>query len=91
MRLRICIVGGATTLALLAGCAALERGRLVAAEGVGRAAVVECGLSDDQRRKNLDAINGWLIAEGYAIRAVPIDCDGDGIPDLGPTNLRPRF
>ena len=91
MKLKICIVGGSAALAALAGCAALERGRLVAAEGVGRAAVVECGLSDDQRKKNLDAINSWLIAEGHAIRATPIDCDGDGFPDLGPFTLRPRL
>lgn len=77
--------------ALGAACAFVDKGRLIAAEGVGRAAVVECGLSDNERKKNLDAINGWLIAEGYPHRAVAIDCDGDGFPDLGPMNLRPRM
>lgn len=91
MTMRVRLIGAGTILAILAGCTFLDKGRLIAAEGVGRAAVIECGLSDGQRKKNLDAINGWLIAEGYPHRAVAIDCDGDGFPDLGPMNLRPAF
>jgi hypothetical protein len=66
----------------IAGCALVEQGRLVAAEGAGRAAVVECALSIDERTKNLAAVNGWLMGEGYAHRAGALDCDGDGSADF---------
>jgi hypothetical protein len=66
----------------IAGCALVEQGRLVAAEGAGRAAVVECALSIDERTKNLAAVNGWLMGEGYTHRAGALDCDGDGAPDF---------
>lgn len=85
------LVTVATALAVLAGCAVLEKGRLIAAEGAARAVLLECGLSDQQRRKNLQAINGWLMAEGYAHRATALDCDGDGIPDLQALNLHPSL
>lgn len=64
------------------GCALVDQGRLVAAEGAGRALIVECALSQSERLKNLTAINAWLMAEGYSHRAMALDCDGDGAPDF---------
>jgi len=84
------LVAVATALAAVPGCAVVEKGRLIAAEGAGRAAALECGLADTERLKNLDAVNAWLFAEGYPHRATALDCDGDGVPDLAPLNLQPQ-
>ncbi len=67
---------------LLGSCALLERARMYGAEAAARAVALECSLSLDERQKNLDAINGWLLANGVTGRAVALDCDGDGTPDF---------
>lgn len=69
-------------VAAVGACALVQRGRLIAAEGAARALVVECALARAERTKNLTAINAWLAAEGYAHRAVALDCDGSGDPDF---------
>ena len=69
-------------LVLLGSCALVERARMYGAEGAGRAVALECSLSQPERQKNLDAVNGWLLANNVTGRAVALDCDGDGLPDF---------
>ena len=69
-------------LVLLGSCALVERARMYGAEGAGRAVALECSLSHTERQKNLDAVNGWLLANSVTGRAVALDCDGDGSPDF---------
>ena len=66
----------------IGSCAAIEELRYVGAEAAGRAVAFECGLSLDERQKNLTAINGWLNGSGVTARATAFDCDGDGSPDF---------
>ena len=67
---------------LLGSCALLERARMYGAEAAGRAVALECSLSHTERQKNLDAVNGWLLANSVTGRAVALDCDGDALPDF---------
>ena len=69
-------------LLILGSCSLVERARMYGAEGAGRAVALECSLSQVERQKNLDAINGWLLANSVTGRAVALDCDGDGLPDF---------
>lgn len=72
-------------VALGAGsCALVEKVRFYGAEATGRAVALECSLSVEERRKNLTAINGWLLANNVTARAVALDCDGDGRSDFDP-------
>ena len=66
----------------LGSCTLLERARMYGAEAAARAVAFECSLSLDLRRENLNAINGWLLANNVTGRAVALDCDGDGTPDF---------
>ena len=66
----------------VASCALVERARMYGAEAAGRAVALECSLSHVERQKNLDGINGWLLANNVTGRAVALDCDGDGSPDF---------
>ena len=70
------------SLGLLGGCAVVAKARLIAAEGAGRAVVAECSLSERERTRNLQAVNGWLMAGSYPYRALALDCDGDGTSDF---------
>ncbi len=63
-------------------CALVERARMYGAEAAARAVALECSLSQPERQKNLDAVNGWLLANNVTGRAVALDCDGDGLPDF---------
>lgn len=72
----------AAVLLLLSGCAVTDRARMYGAEAAGRAVALECALSKTEREKNLDAVNGWLLAQNITNRAVALDCDGDGISDF---------
>ncbi len=72
----------AMALGAVASCALLDQVRYVGAEAAGRAVAFECGLSLDERQKNLTAINGWLNGSGVTGRATAFDCDGDGSPDF---------
>lgn len=72
----------AVVLLLLSGCAVIDRARMYGAEAAGRAVALECALSKTEREKNLDAVNGWLLAQNITNRAVALDCDGDGISDF---------
>ena len=67
---------------LLGSCALLERARMYGAEAAGRAVALECSLSHTERQKNLDAVNGWLLANSVTGRAIALDCDGSGDPDF---------
>ncbi|KKL12743.1 hypothetical protein LCGC14_2532700 [marine sediment metagenome] len=67
---------------LLSSCALVERARMYGAEAAARAVALECSLSQPERQKNLDAVNGWLLANSVTGRAVALDCDGDGTPDF---------
>lgn len=69
-------------LVALAGCALVERARMYGAEAAARAVGLECALSITERKTNLDAVNGWLLANGMTARAVALDCDGDGASDF---------
>ena len=69
-------------LVLLGSCALVERARMYGAEAAARAVALECSLSEAERQKNLDAVNGWLLANNVIGRAVALDCDGDGTPDF---------
>ena len=69
-------------LVFLGSCALVERARMYGAEAAARAVGLECALSQAEREKNLDAINGWLLANNMTSRAVALDCDGDGSPDF---------
>ncbi len=76
---------GAAVAAIAVGvgsCALIDEIRYVGAEAAGRAVAFECGLSLDERQKNLSAINGWLNGSGVTGRATAFDCDGDGSPDF---------
>ena len=66
----------------MTGCALVERARMYGAEAAGRAVGLECALSIAERQANLDAVNGWLLAQGVTARAVSLDCDGDGVSDF---------
>lgn len=70
------------SLLIFSGCTLVDKGRLIAAEGVGRAVVTECALSTFQRNLNLKAVNLWLLAGEYPHRAKALDCDGDGTSDF---------
>lgn len=72
----------ALVLVVTGGCTLVDKGRLIAAEGVGRAVVTECALSKFQRNLNLEAVNLWLLAGEYPHRAKAPDCDGDGTSDF---------
>ena len=72
----------AAGLVVLGGCAVVEKSRMVAAEGFGRAVVAECSISRAERIKNLAAVNAWLMGGEYPHRAVALDCDGDGSSDF---------
>lgn len=63
-------------------CALIEQARYVGAEVAGRAVALECALSIDERKANLAAINGWLLANNVTARAIALDCDGDGQSDF---------
>ncbi len=63
-------------------CALVERARMYGVEAAARAVALECSLSIAERQKNLDGINGWLLANNVAGRAIALDCDGDGAPDF---------
>ena len=63
-------------------CALIERARMYGTEAAARAVALECSLSQPERQKNLDGINGWLLANDMTGRAVALDCDGDGTPDF---------
>ena len=79
------IIGGVAALAVALGigsCALVDEIRYVGAEAAGRAVAFECGLSLQERQKNLTAINGWLNGSGVTARATAFDCDGDGVPDF---------
>jgi len=69
-------------LLALSGCALVERARMYGAQAAGQAVALECSLSQDERQKNLTAINGWLTAQSITARAVALDCDGDGASDF---------
>lgn len=59
------------------------KGETYAAKGLSEVVVYRCGtMSDAQRRNLLDSVNNDLAAKGNAARAVALDCDGDGQPDL---------
>ncbi len=78
-------IAGAAAAAIAVGvgsCALIDEIRYVGAEAAGRAVAFECGLSLDERQKNLAAINGWLNGSGVTGRATAFDCDGDGSPDF---------
>lgn len=72
----------AVSLVLFSGCAVVDRARMYGAEAAGRAVALECALSISEREKNLDAVNGWLLAQNITNRAVALDCDGDGVSDF---------
>jgi len=69
-------------IGLLGSCALVERARMYGVEAAARAVALECSLSHVERQKNLDGVNGWLLANNVTGRAVALDCDGDGIPDF---------
>ncbi len=79
LRTRTASIGLALTLT---GCGAIDQIRYTTAEIAGRAIVIECALSADFRKQNLNAINGWLTTNVYTPRAMALDCDGDGSSDF---------
>ena len=82
MRLIRTLTAAIALLVLISSCALLERARMYGVEAAGRAVALECSLSHVERQKNLDGVNGWLLANDVKSRAVALDCDGDGSPDL---------
>lgn len=68
--------------AVLGACSLLEPVRTYAGKGAAQAVTAECSLSPEQRLKNLGSINNELMAMNSPARAVSLDCDGDGTPDL---------
>jgi len=72
----------AVAVLFLGSCALVERARMYGVEAAARAVALECSLSHAERQKNLDGINGWLIANNVTGRAIALDCDGDGNPDF---------
>ncbi len=69
-------------LLLLGSCTLIDRARMYGAEAAGRAVALECSLSHVERQKNLDAVNGWLLANSVTGRAVALDCNAEGTPDF---------
>ena len=72
-------------LALLLGACeivsgAIDTGREYGGKGAAAAVEAECALSADQRAKNLEAVNNALAARGMTPQ-LPLDCNGDGVPD----------
>ena len=73
-------------LFLVSGCAALSQYIDPAREYAGKGAAVaiegECQLSNKQRLQNLVSVNAALAERGAKAKALSLDCDGDGQPDL---------
>lgn len=82
MTSRFFATAAVAVLLALPACSYFEEGRLIAAQAAATAVRIECGFSDAERSKNLNAVNAWLNADGLDHRAVALDCDGDGTPDL---------
>jgi hypothetical protein len=70
----------------LSGCETiggiLEPARILAGRGAATAMVGECALSGEQRLANLNSVNAALLEAGSAAKALSLDCDGDGQPDI---------
>ena len=82
MKTPLVVIGAVILVATAASCALIEDARYASAEYAGRAVALECALSIEERKKNLVAINGWLLANLVTARAVAFDCNGDGMSDF---------
>jgi hypothetical protein len=85
--LRFSVLGGVLLAAVtLSGCETiggiLEPARIFAGRGAATAMVGECALSGEQRLANLNSVNAALLEAGSAAKALSLDCDGDGQPDI---------
>ncbi len=81
MHSRITLTASIAIAIALAGCAQINAIRYTTAEIAGHLILAACGLSDDVRSANLEAVNGYLTRKNHQAQATALDCDGDGSPD----------
>jgi hypothetical protein len=67
---------------LMTSCNYIDTARNFTGEQAARAVEVECGLSVEERQKNVVAINTALAGRGLPNRVTAFDCDGDDKPDF---------